>query len=407
MKIFLNLILTSLFFVSALQAETPEEFYRVIETCRKNPERWPAIAYAVKIGRHDAAKFLIDRNEPIDADTPDTPVWYEGGTYFDSIYRADRNEPGYTALELAVLAQDVQMVKILLAHNPINRADPEKKHLRYVHLRPYGEGYLDEYYPPLQTRETSPLWHALSSHDSQIVELILKSYTNPERLFSELNPIKHKKNRSMMKSWIEKNIILWNGQAINAPDHMIDLFLNLTLLEAIELNQPAYIKQFLECGWIISKKEFELAIQKLDLQTLELLVAHDRFEQGFNPYDALIEKGLDDLATQYFSKKMLISCAKLNRADLLEKFFDLAEQEDLQTYLLTAIEYGSLDVIAFLIDRQFYVKGALLYAVKHKQKGAVELLIKAPVTVDEIEEARLLAYQTSAYDIFEFLSSLS
>lgn len=397
MKKIINLIIANLLLMIPLSAqETQQEFYQVIEKCRKNPEKWPAIAYAVKIGRQDIVKFLIDAKEPINVDTPSKPVWYEGGTYFDSIYRADRNEPGYTALELAVIQQDAQMVKILLTHG----ANSETKHIRYAHLSPYREGYLDCHYPQLQTRETSPLWHALSNDNSQIVDLLLKSYKNSERLFSELKQICNKNNGPMIKSWIEQNVTLWNVQTIDVTDHMIDLCLSFTLCEAIESNQ--YIEIFLECGWIVSEKEFELAVSKHDV--LELFLTHDRFEEGFNPFDTLLERKMDDLSMRHFSNKLLAAIAKFNRIDLLERCFTQAEETDLPACLMTAIEHGSLDVITFFIDRHFYLEGRLLHAVKCKQKAVVELLLKTPLTYEEIEAARILAYEISAYDIFELLN---
>lgn len=408
MKFLFNLLLASLFFASgpaALQAETSEEFYQVIERCRKNPEKWPAIAYAVKINHPDAVKFLIDRQEPVDAETPDKPVWYEGGTYFDSIYRAGRNEPGYTALELAVIQQDPQLVAILLTHNSKNKANPELKHLRYVHLRPYGEGYLDETYPPLRTHETSPLWHALQYKNAQLADLLLRAYTTPEKLFSELKPIAHQQDRTLMKSWIEQNVALWKGQQIDTADTLIDLFLNATLPEAIELNQMAYVEHFLQGGWMVSQKEFESAIQKQNKDMIERLLAHDRFLPGWNPYDHLMEKGLEDCVEKYFTSKMLLSFAKFNRADLLEKFFDQADENTLPSCFFIAIESGSLDVIAFFQDKHIYLEGALLHAVKNKQKAAVELLLKGLLSREEMEEAAILAYQLSAYDIFELITS--
>lgn len=380
-------MMTLFFFLSivfsSLHAENSKDnLYQVVEECRKNTEGYPAIVYAAKYGYHEAAKFLIDRGEPVNAQSPDKSIWYEGGTYYDKVYLLDKKEPGYSALEIAVNHQDVLMVDILFNYNVNNRANPQFKKTRFINIMPYKDGYFENSVAWMPTKETSPLWQALSDKNIQIATLILQAYTDHNLLFAEFAQIRITKDYALMKVWAEKNAELCKRESVALDDNVIDQLLTTNMDTLLELNRPHEVEMFLQCGWIISQKHFESVVSSEATTIVELFLKHNTFEAGFDPY---------------------VSFAKQNRADLIENYLNY--MQDLEPCLMAAIKCDATDVIKLFNAHHLNSENSLAQAVKSKQISAVELILETPISEKQLQEAMLLAYQVSAYDIWELLQS--
>lgn len=388
--------------VVPVHSTTNEDIFKVVELCRKNPDHWPAIAYAVKLERADVVRFLIDVKEPVDAETPGSTIWIDS-INTDSFYSLKEPEPGFTALELAIKAENLEIVEILLSHDSTNKADPERVRKRYANLSSWGGKTFANGKAGLNLT-TYPLWHALSTNNFSMIDSILKAHKHPERFFNLLPLLKEKKEKAFIKSWLEHHLVLCQEKETEVSEEVIDLFMNRTLTDALKEEDQNAINCFLQHGWFVSEAEFILALQTLEHSEINQFLTTGRFTTGWNHDECLIKHGLEDLAMLHSSKKTLLASAKENRVDLFSILAGQANQEELNESFLTAIQSSALDVISFLLDTQGYVEGGLLHGVKHKQKAVIELLLKsAPISEKEKGEALLLAYQQGAYELVALL----
>ncbi|MBS0655038.1 MAG: ankyrin repeat domain-containing protein, partial [Verrucomicrobia bacterium] len=315
-----------------VKEKTPETFEEMIAHCRAQMDkplldRYPPIAYAVKIGRYDVVKFLIDEGESVNEPTPDIPVWYSGN--------AVGMQQGYTPLEIAISQQDVEMVKILTTYSAENRATPEISYQRYMNLRAQKDHYNTNKQQPREA-PSSPLLDALKTGNQEIIDLVLKAYTDPTRLYAERTSIK---NPAAMHSWIEQNVLLWKGEKVEVSDAVASLFLNKQGLNCT----PSEVESLLQHGWIVTKQELEQALKTNDPQTVRLLITHTRTEES--PISLLVRH---------------------NRADLVAYLIETGEVPTRQ-HLNDAITHGSLDIVRTLIEHGVPSDGAFQLAVEHKQ----------------------------------------
>ncbi|MBS0656598.1 MAG: hypothetical protein JSR46_12535, partial [Verrucomicrobia bacterium] len=362
-------------------ASQSKDFYGLVELCRSQSGkallyRYPPIAFAVELGLHDVAKFLIDNGESVQEATPDLPVWWEYIHDWDSRY--DRVEQigmqqGQTPLEIAIKRQDSEMVRILTTYSPENRAIAETNHRRYVgNVAPRGDiGYWsnDGTYVVVE----SLLSDALKTGNQEIIDLVIKAYSDPEKLYAERTAMK---NPETMRSWIYQNVFLWKGEKVQVPDSVLELFME----NEQGLNRPlSDVAILLQHGWIITRQELEQALVKNDPQMLQLLIDHPRMKES--PFILLAEH---------------------NRADLASR---LIEQGNVpaREHLNTAIKHGALETAKKFIETGVDFVGALTFAAEQKQKAIVEYLLTLPISAEEIKEAHAAAYRVHAYDIMELL----
>ena len=369
---------------STAETKAPD-FYEAVELCRQNTDGYPPVVYAVKIGRHDLVKFFIDHGESVNAKSRDIPVWWDVSHNDRARMEQAGFEPGYTPLELAINQQDVEMVKILTTHNSENRANPEFNYQRFNYLFPYSAGSYRTHDRNANYRHfqpiSSPLLDATHLGNQEIIDLVVKAYTNPEKLYAEYSTILALQQPESMRSWIEQNYFLWKGVHNEVPDSIVNLFLESQLQDAILGSNPLHTEQFLDYGWTVTKQEFEQAFVENNSQIIDLLIHHDRVEES--PFFYI---------------------AKQNRADLVTRLLESGKAAT-QEHLITAINAGSVDVVKAFIQPGMPFDGRLTHAVQQKQKSVVEYMLTLPVYKKEIENAYTMAYQVHAYDIMDIVES--
>lgn len=340
------------------------DFYEVVELCRQQMgnniplcDRYPPIAYAVKLGRHDVVKFLIDRGESVNMATPDIPVkhTWEGGYNFNTYEVWIGPQNGSTPLEIAVSQQDVEMVKILTTYNLENRANPDIQFRRFDGVIANGDHYWQngERYGR-QPTNYSILLEALKHGNQEIIDFVIRAYTDSERLYAEGSAIQAKQQPESMRSWLEHTSFLRTGVKNEISDDIVNLFLKHRLEDAILENNFSYVEEFLRHGWKITKKEFEQALLKNDSQILDLLIHHDRVEENL---------------------------------------------------LVIAVKFGSLDGAKACIQAGMAFEGMLKLAAQEQKKSLVEYFLTLSIDEQEIKDAYAIAYQVHAYEIMEILAS--
>lgn len=334
------------------------DFYQVVELCRKNPDEYPPIAYAVKIGRHDVAKFLIDHNESVNASTPSIPIWTEVNPTSDYGYwKITASQPGFTPLELAIQKNDLEMIRILTSYHATNRAAVTTAISRFQFTSPPApDGFYwgDRQYFPLVT--TTPLTQALATGNREIIETIIKSYTTPETLFETVGQIRAVQQESLMRVWLEQYAFLQNGTQIQVADETVQLFLSKSLQEALTANSPTDVLKLLESGWFVSKQELLQIFSTNNPDITRAVMTVGRIQPGINP-------------------------------------------------MLVAVEAGSVEMLKSYVQQGVAHEGILLSAVQQNKKAIVEYLLELPIGQNELLEASKKAYDMRSYEILELLEN--
>src|SRR5262249_49181550 len=146
--------------------------------------------------------------------------------------------------------------------------------------------------------------------------------------------IKKLQNPDAMRSWIQQNVFLWNGENVEVSEEVVALFMNN---QGIDCGAPE-VEKLLRHGWNVTKQEFEQALMSNDPQVLELLLDHSRCEEN-----------------------LFFALALHNRADLAAYMIEHGKIPTPE-HLHTAIANGSTDVVRVLIEHGVSSKGALLLA---------------------------------------------
>lgn len=399
MKILITILIYFFSFPVLSAVSASKEIYSQVEESRKNTKNWPALAYAVEMGWHDAAKFLIDMSEDVSAPTPSAVVWYED-IWSENSYPLTNQEPGYTPLELAILKQDPEMIDILTAYHPTNCAKVEFKRVAYSDLYTVNRLYSSNGC----RKESTLLEEALNSNNDAVIDAVIMAHKDPFWLFNSYKKIAAMKNPITMRSFVEHNYFLWKEDRCYVAEEIVALFLEKNLIAAIESNDIDQVQQFLSHGWIISKEEFETAIEINDPDTMLLLVNHNRFQHDVDPFELLISKNKEVVSSIPFSPRFLKALAKCNRMDLFETLIDQADSTFLlQECFLLAVENGSLSIVETLIHNNIYVDGGLVAAVRQQQLKMVQYFLDQNLYTGEIEESLKLAYEQHDYEIIDAL----
>lgn len=370
-------------------AQYSTNFYELIELCRAQinkplREQYPPIAFAVQLGRHDLVKFFIDHGESVNAATPDIPVWWEIGPKNLVTMKAGMQQ-GYSPLEIAIKLEDAEMVKILTTYNQNNKAIPEISHKRFAKVWPYGygtddyktyhaEGHYEHFEAP-----SSLFLDALKIGNQEIIDLIIKAYTDSDKLYAEYTHIKESKNLKTMRSWIEQSVYLWKGIQEEVPDSVVNLFMQN---DQVLNGSFEDVDKLLQYGYVVTRNDFEQALKSNDLKMLHLLLDKGRMEES--PFALL---------------------AKHNRVDLVHYLQNKGNVPQREHFEI-AIKQGSLDVVKAFATSDLSFKGALILAAENKQKAIVTFLLGLPIDKAEVEEAHKVAYLVHAYDIMEILEKL-
>ncbi len=272
------------------QSARAADFFDVVEQCRANPDGYPPIAYAVKLGRHDVVKFFIDNKESINATTPDIAVWrmfyYENSP--DTPILAG-TQPGYTPLELAIQKNDTEMVKILTTYNPSNAAPVSGSVHRFneLYLHRSGDSFMASVDHPrivspwgtisrnqgLVSTVVSPLSLALAGGNEEIIASVIKAYPIAERygLFVQIHAMQQ---ANIMRIWLEQTALL-QGISGQITDETARLFISRSLQEGIVDIAKIYLQQGVSC-----KELLFLAVEQKQLSTVEQLLELVNYSQN-------------------------------------------------------------------------------------------------------------------------------
>lgn len=284
--------LPTIFSLAAEKSKKIEEpsFEDVVATCRAQmdkllPDRYPPIAYAVKIGRHDVVKSLIDAGESVNATTPAVPVNRgRAGT-----------ESGRSPLEIAVKQQDVEMVRILTTYHRENRAAPEISYQRFA-IAYFGSSEGCYWSNNRKSEQSSPLLDAFKLGNQEIVDLIIKAHTDPKRLCADFTEVQYTKNSTIMRLWIEQNFLLLKGEQKHVADSTVEMFMNKKDLTG----SYADVHTLLQFGWLVTSQEFEQILIANDPQIVQLLLDHPRMEES--PFFLLATHNRADLVMYLIEK---------------------------------------------------------------------------------------------------------
>jgi ankyrin repeat protein len=350
-----------------VQEKAPETFEEMVATCRAQMnkpllDRYPAIAYAVKIGRHDVVKFLIDEGESVNEATPDIPV----------VGRRNSIQYGRTPLEIAIKQCDVEMVRLLIE----NGATPEISYCRFndIWFNERSNYYITSSF---SHEVSSPLLDALKLKNQEIIDLVISGYTDPTRLYAELEVVRNSQQTEVMRSWIEQNVFLWKGEQSRVPDDVVNIFLqppwlmyialpplvfNIFKTEAGHNRSPSDVEKLLQYGAIVTKLVLKQTLETGDPQVVQLLIDHPRREES--PFSVL---------------------AELNRADLVRYAIEKGEVPNTQ-HLKIAIRHGSLDVVRQLTEYGISSDDALLLAIEHRQWPTARYLASQSKNMHEVVE---------------------
>lgn len=394
------LVILSLLFFSCQStlSAAPKEMYQQVKESRKNAKNWPPLAYAVHMGWHDAVKFLLDRDEDVLAATPSRVVWYED-VWSGNSYPLTYQEPGLTPLELAIVKQDPEMIGILTTYHPTNFAKVEFTRVSYSDLYTTTRLYSSHGCK----KESTPLSDALNTNNDAVIDKVIRAYKDSVWLFNDYKKIAALRNPKIIQSFLEHNYLLWTGCTFNVDEEIIELFLEKNLLAAIQANNFAHVEQFLTYGWIISKEEFEAALDINNADVIHMLVNHKKFQIDLNPFELILEKNKEIAASIPFSAAFLKAIAKCNQVPLFEKFIDQANANLLQECYILAAEQGSLGIVEILIANGVCIDGALLSAARNHQLEMVQYFLEHKLHKSEIEDALKLAYEQHDYEIIDAL----
>lgn len=412
-------------------SQTADDFYEIVDLCRSCPNGWPSMAYAVKIGRHDVVKFLIDNEENINAQTPTTGVWRWGS---EDLIRNSHDEPGYRPIELAIRQRDVEMIKILTSYHSENKADTHFQNIRYTDLQEnlwktgdyigYNTRISTPYSEALATGnqeiidliiksfdpKTHPLSEAIAIGDQNLILSVIKSSTDPVKLFNE-HSLLPKNNREIIRCWIEQTSFLLNNEHLPISENIIDLYSrDQPMQTAIANSNSDEVTQLLAYCWIIEPTEFMSALEKGNKEIIKLLLNHIKngHSSPFDPYNCLLENNLDDIVQEYLSEDALFALAKHNRVDLLKQVLTEYECSRKVEALVYAVEAGSLETITLLLSYDISPPdGLLLLAVYNpinNKIAVIELLLKTGIPKEIIKEASQIAYNSHSYEILEILN---
>lgn len=285
------------------------------------------------------------------------------------------------------------MISILTSYSEENCAKVEKKHISYSDLYPTLSGRL--YSKNGDKKESTPLTQAIATKNEDVITSIIRSYKDPLWLFNDFKKIK---GANLMRCWIQQNYFLWKGTEIEVDNETVDLFLETTLLAAIQESNALQIQLFLDYGWIISKEEFEAATPEIVL----LLLQHERFQPDVNPFDIALEKG-QELGSFPFSESYLKAIAKHDQVQLFQDFFDQADFALLQECFMIAVENGSLGIVETFVRKSIHIEGGLVTAVQKDQRTIVHYFLNQKLYQEEIDAALQIAYERHNYELVDDL----
>jgi ankyrin repeat protein len=326
--------------------ELKSDFYDIIELCRKCPDGYPPVAYAVKLQRYDVVKFLLNHGEAVDARLPHKEHWLDVGDWHPDV-RHFGNSDGLTALELAIDQQDLEMVNILTKYNPSNCANPLLVRTELIVVPINFSARVTEI---LHT----PLSKALTTGNKALVEAIIEACTAPELLFEAYEQIGATQETEIMRLWAERYTFLIQGKPLS--EKTIQTIFSTSLDECIKNNDLPKIKQFLDFGWFLSTNDVKHFFDSNDPSCIELLVNHSLFKSGISP-------------------------------------------------VTMAVDTGRVDILKAYIEKGFPSDGLLVQATKQQQKAIVEYLLELPISQSELEEARTIAYKAHSYDVMELIEA--
>jgi ankyrin repeat protein len=400
----------------AAEANT-NEFYETVESVRKNPEKWPPVAYAVTLNRLDVVAFLLSRGEDVNAETPGKKLyealpdrdddydinWYNSIDW-DKWFLRGVN-PGYSPLELAAQIQNAEMVRFLCEHG----ADVMLRHFRVKDKHIFNKNFRGGYklynqldYGKWQFEAHSPLTEALQTGNGEIIDVLIQAYTNPERLYQDYAFVQKSQNPVAMRSWLERYQVLTSGSNTHVSDDIVTLFLSTTLENAIDNDDSASLELLLINGLNVHEKAFDLAVQKGTTRVLDTLMLNRARLEPFDPYEKLLKHGFDEIVKTYFSDEAFFACAQNNRDDLVTYGIDLGFEPN-TSHLIAAVEHGALDVTSLFCMRGIPLDGALIAAVQKKQGPIVRLLVSFDISYEELVRAQSLSYELHAYDLFDVI----
>lgn len=325
-----------------LQEPMAPDFYEVVELCKKKPEGYPPIAYAVKLNRPDVVKFFLEHGESIHGRTPHMENWaYLHENSFEM--KNFGNTEGCTALELAIKQQNVEMVELLTMHN----ADPllARKIITLDH---------SYYHPQTVVSYSTPLSEAIAVGNKEIVEVLLKSCKMPESFFSTFGQVQAMQQADIMQTWIEQYALLRTGVSTPISQEVVKTLMTGSLQEAVLNGNVSIVKQVLDSGWVLSGAEVKTMLLSNNRDILALLSNHAYLQNGVNP-------------------------------------------------MMMAVDLGMVEAIKASFQQGLSIDGVLLHAVKEGQKGILPSLLELPFGKEEIAQAINQAYQMGAYDVMELL----
>lgn len=389
------------------------DFYKVVNEALSRPRGWPPIAYAVKLNRGDVVKYLLDHGEDANASTPSLPLWYESSSSDRPSCIGNLFE-GYVPLEIAVFYENVEMVKILTTYCENNRAIPEISHIRYIDLMWNVPKDIWDIYGGVRIEtalqnsiNTTPFLEALKTNNEELIIAVMQSYTNLDAFFLLRETVTQKQNPHLMRSWIEHQMLLRQDHPRDIPDQVVDLFLHYTLSGLISDNDYTNVELLLDYGWPIKEKEVLKLIQENNQEALHFLLSRKQSYLGFDIYDLLLKNNLQDLVSECLSLETVPALIRHNQYKMLKQAMDtlgfIPSEED----QLLAIKNGANEVIALFISRGWFWKGALLQAVENGKVNIVKTLLQSFLFKDEIENAKIIAYNKRLFEILELLEEKS
>ena len=415
------LLLLGLLLFPFMAQGLPKEFYETVKRSRTNPEKWPPVAYAAVLDRVDVVEFLLNQGEDINAETPGKKLyeappdrdkddyslnWYQKIDW-DKWYLRGIN-PGYSPLELAVQAQNVEMICFLCAKG----ADAMRIHARVKKRHIFNKSFKGGYklwnqseYGKWQFEQHSALRDALASDNDTIIEILIHAYTDRERLYQDYALVQEAKNPAAMRCWIEKLETLSSGEIKHVPDDIVALFLSTTIEQAIQDCDIQSLELLLTYGLNVHESDFDFAVKQANDDIIDYLMSKRESFANFDPYDKMLKHGFENIVTMYLSDKALHACAKHNYQDLLKQGLEEGFEPTTE-HLLLAVEHGSCDVVTFLCLHGVPLDGALVHAVEKRREAIVQLLLSFDIPHAELVKAHALCYELHTYDMFDCIDQV-
>lgn len=422
MRVIASISLLMTLFVSAIHSSEINEgmnskiteqndFYEVVNQALNRPRGWSPIAYAVKLGRGDVVKYLLDHGEDANVATPALPLWYEGSSSDHASYIGNLFE-GYAPLEIAVFYENVEMVKILTTYNENNRAISEISHVRYTDLMWDVTKDIWEIYGVYKIEtanhnriNTSPFLEALKTNNEELIIAVMQSYTNLDAFLLLRESITQTKSPHLMRSWLMHQFLLRQDNLRDIPDQIVDLFIYSTLSGLISDNDYANAALLIDYGWSIEEKEIKKMIAENNKKALHFVLSRAHSYVGFDLYDLLLKNNLQDVVSECLSLESVQALIAHNQYKMLEQVIDSLNFIPSEEDQFQAIKNGANETIALFISKGWFWKGALLQAVKQGKLDIVNTLIQSSLFNDEIEDAKILAYNNRLFEILIVLEN--